>query len=133
MEPQLLMPCPERGCNRKYKTGDRFALHLREAHGKDAVDIDGLVAVAPKVAAKPRRTPVKRTITPPIPIPAPPRPDDADQSDCCICYEAPAGGAAPVPCGHATFCYPCLKACFERGQPCPFCRGVMTGVIKLYQ
>lgn len=121
--PQLAIPCLKRGCNRKYKTADQIALHLRERHGKDAMDMEALVAAAPKVPTKPRN----RVKTPPIPIPT-----VVAAAECCVCYEQSAEGAAATPCGHAGFCYACLKGCFDKGQPCPFCRGEMISVLKLY-
>ena len=53
--------------------------------------------------------------------------------DCCICYdESP--DTAVVPCGHAYFCYKCIlnQKLNYSDKGCPFCRGPIDSLLKLY-
>jgi len=144
---QFLFQCPHPGCNRKYKVNARLALHLRDTHGLNDEQAEIKALAATQYLSKPPRngaggaTP-KPPKSKPILIAVVPAPGGEEEeeergltvaSECCICYDAPAGGAAAVPCGHAAFCYPCLMGCFGKRQPCPQCRGDMSAVIKLFQ
>jgi len=53
---------------------------------------------------------------------------------CTICMEN-ASNAAVVPCGHAYFCYECITEYLESfsHRGCPFCRGKMDNVIRIYK
>jgi hypothetical protein len=57
-----------------------------------------------------------------------------NSNECCICYEAVANTAV-IPCGHKFFCYPCITNHQEvySHKGCPFCRGVVEGIVKIYE
>ncbi len=55
-------------------------------------------------------------------------------NECCICMDRPTN-ATVVPCGHAFFCVVCLTEAQtnHRQRGCPFCRGPIEKVLRLYQ
>lgn len=143
-----MMQCPEQGCNRKYKTDERLLRHLQNDHNKALELAADLVASATKIAPTPKGTRPAGAAAAASAELARAREDHAarahieeqrmrriaeNPSECCICFDQPAGGAAAIPCGHAYFCLQCITECYAKGKPCPFCRTHMTKVQQLYQ
>ena len=50
---------------------------------------------------------------------------------CDICRELQ-GDTALLPCGHAKICGRCAQRVISSGGRCPFCRGPVTGTLKIY-
>lgn len=56
------------------------------------------------------------------------RADAKGPGDCSICMDRPAGAAALLPCGHASFCLDCARPLAN----CPICRTAVARVQPLY-
>ena len=58
--------------------------------------------------------------------------NDANDSDMCTACQEREPDAACNPCGHASFCFPCLNQWMIIRGTCPICRTEMISAIKLY-
>lgn len=145
-------PCVSHGCNRKYKTVTKWLAHVKGTHGienpalppvitvgkKDAkhylksteLDLVKQMKEAQQQAQREQeerildlaRLKLQRDLT---------LQERAlkDVDECIVCMDRPKD-CAPVPCGHAQFCRPCLTA--EEDKGCPLCRTPITRIIKIH-
>lgn len=52
--------------------------------------------------------------------------------DCVVCMMEP-GAAVIAPCGHQCACADCARVLYDRGNPCPICRGPIDAIVnKVY-
>ena len=62
----------------------------------------------------------------------PPSSSPHGSAPCCVvCHDAPVS-AALRPCFHAGYCGRCADRLISRYMPCPMCRGVATGVQRIF-
>jgi hypothetical protein len=120
-------------CNKKYSRDEKLVDHIKRVHQRDTVDWVQVKEIPTKVqkerikqdyqvahveAERERGCLLSRIRE---------RPEE-----CAICFVAPSGGAAVIPCGHAPFCAPCLTSwARDASQTCPMCRGAIERVLTL--
>lgn len=63
---------------------------------------------------------------------AAPLPIAAQVLTCDVCLVAPRDKIAIVPCGHATFCKPCIDRLMTLNGHCPLCRSSVATTIQFY-
>lgn len=108
-------------CNKKYSRDEKLTDHIKRVHQRDAVDWVQVKEIPTKIQKEHIKDERGRLLSR-----IRDRPDE-----CAICFVAPSGGAAVVPCGHA-FCAPCLTTwARDASQTCPMCRGVIERVLTL--
>ncbi len=143
----LFYPCTQTGCNRKYKTQRQWGKHMKEQHlVTGQLTIPFPIEFVKKTNNK--RSPVDEVARSPVVqerggqqcfnsqkemLEIQKRVKE-DTGECAICFDSPQNAVA-IPCGHAYFCLSCLTNQFEnhRSNGCPFCRGKLEKVVKIFQ
>jgi hypothetical protein len=130
-----LLLCPQQGCRRKYKTEETLRKHLDKVHhlkDADLVDVQKVPTKAEKDCRRQEREHIELEIAR-RQLQSLHRVKENPEL-CAICFERPSGGAAVIPCGHSSFCFPCLTNVFEhyKGNGCPLCRGEMSKIQVLF-
>jgi hypothetical protein len=137
---KLFYLCSHMGCNKKYQTDRGYIKHVMGVHGEQEPVLPDAVELKSKSG---HRTNTMLITQQQIEAAKKRKQEQADvesqilsrvatlSGDCCICMEEGMDGAC-VPCGHAFFHYHCLLQWVEYRNTCPFCRGHVAQVIKIY-